>query len=165
MGNIPQSNEPCHSSLSYVFRVLWNSFSYPRDACITHSQTVLALNPKNIRALTVLFNGAGWFLKLLLLSIFHSKRLLSKTTALSKSQATAAERRGKECECFLTRCKRGQTCASRDCQGKVADKRTTNEGYFRLRKFVSRGESDWFCLCCAFCTLLGAKRVDRNKSQ
>ena len=55
MGNIPQSNEPCHSSLSYVFRVLWNSFSYPRDACITSSQTVLALFPKNIRALTVPF--------------------------------------------------------------------------------------------------------------
>ncbi|MBQ5664017.1 MAG: hypothetical protein IIV19_06280 [Bacteroidaceae bacterium] len=31
------------------------------------------------------------------------QRLLSKTTALSKSQAMAAERRGKECECFLTR--------------------------------------------------------------
>ena len=42
LGNIPQSNEPCHSSLSYVFRVLWNSFSYPRDACITSSQTVFA---------------------------------------------------------------------------------------------------------------------------
>ena len=42
MGNIPQSNEPCHSSLSYVFRVLWNSFSYPRDACITSSQTIFA---------------------------------------------------------------------------------------------------------------------------
>ena len=63
-GNILQSNEPCRSSLSYVFRVLWNSFSYPRYACITHSQTVLALNPKNIRALTMLFNGAGWILKL-----------------------------------------------------------------------------------------------------
>ena len=42
MGNILQSNEPCPSSLSYVFRVLWNSFSYPRDACITSSQTVFA---------------------------------------------------------------------------------------------------------------------------
>ena len=42
IGNIPQSNEPCPSSLSYVFRVLWNSFSYPRDACITSSQTVFA---------------------------------------------------------------------------------------------------------------------------
>ena len=62
-GNIPQSNEPCHSSLSSVFRVLRNSFSYPRDACITHSQTVLALFPKNSRALTVPFNGAGWILK------------------------------------------------------------------------------------------------------
>ena len=62
-GNIPQSNEPCHSSLSSVFRVLRNSFSYPRDACITSSQTVLALFPKNIRALTVPFNGAGWILK------------------------------------------------------------------------------------------------------
>ena len=61
IGNIPQSNEPCPSSLSYVFRVLWNSFSYPRDACITSSQTVLALYPKNIRALTVPFNGAGNF--------------------------------------------------------------------------------------------------------
>ena len=63
IGNIPQSNEPCHSSLSYVFRVLWNSFSYPRAACITSSQTVLALYPKNIRALTVPFNGAGSFLE------------------------------------------------------------------------------------------------------
>ena len=35
---------------------------------------------------------------------------------------------------FLTRCKRGQTCASRDYQGKVAGKRTTNEGYFRPAK-------------------------------
>ena len=30
--------------------------------CITHVQTVLTLFPKNSRALTVLFNGAGWFL-------------------------------------------------------------------------------------------------------
>ena len=61
IGNIPQSNEPCPSSLSYVFRVLWNSFTYPRAACITSSQTVLALFPKNIRALIVPFNGAGNF--------------------------------------------------------------------------------------------------------
>ena len=116
-GNIPQSNEPCHSSLSYVFRALRNSLGYPHYVRITHVQTVLTLFPKNSRALTVLFNGAGWFLKLLLLSIFHSKWILSKTTALSKSQATAAERRGKECECFLARCKRGQTSHSRDYQG------------------------------------------------
>ena len=78
MGNIPQSNEPCHSSLSYVFRVLWNSFSYPRDACITSSQTILALYPKNIRALTVHFNGAGGFKKLLLLSNKQCKGYFQK---------------------------------------------------------------------------------------
>ena len=43
------------------FWVLRNSFSYPRPACITNSQTVLTLFPKNIRALTVPFNGAGSF--------------------------------------------------------------------------------------------------------
>ena len=90
VGNIPQSNEPCPSSLSYVFRVLWNSFSYPRDACITSSQTILALYPKNIRALTVHFNGAGGFKKLLLLSNKQCKGNFQKNTALSKSQATAA---------------------------------------------------------------------------
>ena len=95
MGNIPQSNEPCHSSLSYVFRVLWNSFSYPRAACITSSQTVLALFPKNIRALIVPFNGAGNFYKLPMLAfllLIYSQRLLSKNTALSKSQATNTEK-------------------------------------------------------------------------
>ena len=76
--NILQSNEPCHSSLSAVFRVLRNSFSYPRDACITHSQTVLALNPKNSRALTVLFNGAGWILKLLLPAIIIANGYFKK---------------------------------------------------------------------------------------
>ena len=79
IGNIPQSNEPCHSSLSYVFRVLWNSFSYPRDACITSSQTVLALYPKNIRALTVPFNGAGGFKKLPML-VFPITYFTAKVT-------------------------------------------------------------------------------------
>ena len=95
-GNIPQSNEPCHSSLSYVFRVLWNSFSYPRDACITSSQTVLALFPKNIRALTVPFNGAGSFLEVTNACVshylFYSKGYFQENTALSKSQATDTEK-------------------------------------------------------------------------
>ena len=34
--------EPCRSSLSSVFRVLRNSFSYPHFVRITHTQTVIA---------------------------------------------------------------------------------------------------------------------------
>ena len=137
-GNIPQSNEPCRSSLSSVFRALRNSFSYPRYACITHSQTVLALFPKNIRALIVPFNGAGWILKLPLPAeisasmvtkgYFKKKYSVVKITGNDRREA---RKRGAS---FLTRCKRGQTCASRDYQGKVAGKRTTNEGYFRPAK-------------------------------
>ena len=54
--------EPCRSSLSSVFRVLRNSFSYPRFVRITHTQTVLALNPKNRRPLDCDAYGAGWVL-------------------------------------------------------------------------------------------------------
>ena len=93
IGNIPQSNEPCHSSLSYVFRVLWNSFSYPRDAWITSSQTVLALYPKNIRALTVPFNGAGSFKKLLLLSNKQCKGNFQKKYSIVKITGNGRSKR------------------------------------------------------------------------
>ena len=94
VGNIPQSNEPCPSSLSYVFRVLWNSFSYPRDACITSSQTILALYPKNIRALTVHFNGAGGFKKLLLLSNKQCKGYFQKIQHCQNHRQRTQQRRG-----------------------------------------------------------------------
>ena len=37
---------------------------------------------------------------------------------------------------------RGQTCAARDYQGEVAGKEQPTEGYFRLRKFASKGWDD-----------------------
>ena len=118
-GNIPQSNEPCHSSLSYVFRVLWNSFSYPRAACITSSQTVFAFGelwPHSLCNLQVnlryarLHKLSHFFRKTYGLSLcpltvpevfrsyqclrfcclFIRKGYFKENTALSKSQATAA---------------------------------------------------------------------------
>ena len=74
--------------------------------------------------------------------ISNSKGYFQRTTALSKSQATAAERRGRRCTSFLTRHWRGQTCTSRDYQGEVAGKEQPTEGYFRFRKFASKGCDD-----------------------
>jgi len=59
---------------------------------------------------------------------FKKKYSVVKITGTGRREA---RKRGAS---FLTRCKRGQTCASRDYQGKVAGKRTTNEGYFRSAK-------------------------------
>ena len=49
---------------------------------------------------------------------------------------------------FLTRHKRGQTCESRDYQGKVAGKRTPDEGHFRPAKIrEQRSEQQISALC------------------
>ena len=105
IGNIPQSYEPCHSSLSYVFRVLWNSFSYPRDACITSSQTVLALFPKNIRALTVPFITVPEVLEVTDACVshylFYSKGYFQKIQHCQNHRQRTQKRRGTECESFF----------------------------------------------------------------
>ena len=64
----------------------------------------------------------------------------------------------RRCTSFLTCHWRGQTCTSRDYQGEVAGKEQPTEGYFRLRKFASKGCDDWFCLCCAFLFLFGRQK-------
>ena len=62
-GNILQSVASLVARVfSSVFRVLRNSFSYPHFVRITHTQTVLALNPKNRRPLGCDAYGAGWVL-------------------------------------------------------------------------------------------------------
>ena len=62
-GNILQSVASLVARVfSSVFRVLRNSFSYPHFVRITHTQTVLALNPKNSRPLDCDAYGAGWVL-------------------------------------------------------------------------------------------------------
>ena len=59
-GNILQSVASLVARVfSSVFRVLRNSFSYPHFVRITHTQTVLALNPKNRRTLGCDAYGAG----------------------------------------------------------------------------------------------------------
>ena len=120
------------------------------------SQTLLALNPKNSRALTVPFNGAGRILKVttaINLLLTDCNGYFKKNTALSKSQATdAVKARIRVCK-FFWRALRDLTCTlPRSLSaGKVADKRTPNEEYFRLRKFVSREVSD--CILSALCLL------------
>ena len=60
------------SLVTQACRLFFGRCGTPSVSCVTHlthSQTVLALFPKNSRALTVLFNGAGWILKLLLPAI------------------------------------------------------------------------------------------------
>ena len=119
-------------------------------------------------------------------TVYGCDGYFKKNTALYKSQATnAVKARIRVCK-FFWRALRDITCTlPRSLSaGKVADKRTTNEEHFRLRKFVSRGASESSCqraecklacnykraqpkfakgndfsLRCAFCTLLGAKRV------
>ena len=132
-GNIPQSNEPCHSSLSYVFRVLWNSFSYPRDACITHSQTVFAFGelwPHSLCNLQVNLRYARLhklshysrktyglslcpltvpevfrsYQCLLFYCLFISIGYFQKKYSIVKITGNSrSKRRGKECESFLAR--------------------------------------------------------------
>ncbi|MBQ5663869.1 MAG: hypothetical protein IIV19_05510 [Bacteroidaceae bacterium] len=68
------------------------------------------------------------------------QQLLSKTTALSKSQATAAERRGKEWECFLTRCRSAAKLRTpAPIKGKLPARSNQPKDIFALRKFVSKG--------------------------
>ena len=85
------------------------------------------------------FNGAGRILKVttvINLLLTDCNGYFKKNTALSKSQATdAVKARIRVCK-FFGRALRDLTCTlPRSLSaGKVAGKRTTNEGYFRPAK-------------------------------
>jgi hypothetical protein len=66
--------------------------------------------------------------------INNSQRLLQKKYSVVKITGTGRGEARKRGASFLTRCKRGQTCASRDYQRKVAGKEQPTEGYFRTAK-------------------------------
>ena len=118
------------------------------------------------------FNGAGWILKLPLPAEISAsmvtKGYFKKNTALSKSQATSTVKaRIRVCK-FFWRALRGLTCTlPRSLSvGKVADKRTTNEGYFRPAKIrEQRSEQLILSTLCSFVTFRATISKDRNNDQ
>ena len=96
------------------------------------------------------------------IAINNCKRLLKKNTALSKSQATAADSRGKECASFLTRNARPNFTLPR-LSRESCRQGATDRGIFSCNENSrAKGATTVFCLCCAFLlTFCATKSKDR----